>query len=392
MPGISSIGEAPVGGAGISDIIVIADISLPVLRVTGTNIPPHVLSATLPDLTFSARGGAVSDNTLPPLGVRAEGHDASGDRLANVALPLLQFAAAAGANIRATLPRLSAATTGTVTLIATVARTLPTLSVSAAGTVTNFGHATLQLPALEAAAAACGVLCSVTIGNVTVAATGTTGRVGNFRITLPLLDVVSSATVGSVAASDITLPAFTIRTGEHVAVSLPSLSLVAIGHAVVAVTYEAYALNIKHSGDKTNDELTRYTNYPFTQIVRYKGSYYGMNSAGLYLLEGTTDDGDDIAWEFATHITDFGSQKLKTVDRAYFGGRLGPDATVTLSVGETADNSYSYTTPRGQTAQNYRQVFGKGAKARYFSIGASGTDALELDSLELAVTELTRRI
>ena len=32
-----------------------------------------------------------------------------------------------------------------------------------------------------------------------------------------------------------------------------------------------------------------------------------------------TDDGDPIPWKVATHITDFGSPKLKTVERAYFG-------------------------------------------------------------------------
>ena len=161
------------------------------------------------------------------------------------------------------------------------------------------------------------------------------------------------------------------------------------------MTYLAYALNLNHGAAKGKspvDELTRYTNFPFNRIVRYKDKYYGVNATDLYLLEGTTDDGDDITWEFKTHITEFDSPKIKTVEYAYFGGRLGPGATVELSVGEKADISYTYTTPRGITAQNYRQPFGRGAKARYFALGASGSDTMTLDSMELIVTELSRRI
>jgi len=110
------------------------------------------------------------------------------------------------------------------------------------------------------------------------------------------------------------------------------------------------------------------------------------------LLEGTTDDGDPIEWSFKTGMTDLDSPQIKTVTYAYFGGRLGPGATVTIYPSEPTGTSYAYTTPRGQVAQNYRQKFGKGLKARYFAIGASGNDVLESDSIDLTVATLTRRI
>ena len=82
-----------------------------------------------------------------------------------------------------------------------------------------------------------------------------------------------------------------------------------IGTAVVAVTYEAYAVNLQHKGtDSPVDEITRYTNFPFERIVRYQNSYFGVAADGLYLLEGTTDHATPattIPWEFKTHLTDF---------------------------------------------------------------------------------------
>lgn len=348
-------------------------------------------SLSLPALTATSACGASAATSLPSLNATAAGHDATGERDAQIPLPSLTAAAVGGHYARATIPSLSVAATGTVPWIVTSAATLPSLIATVDARSSAVARAEPLLPALTAQGYS-GAVCSVTVGALTLAASGTTGVAGAVTATLPLFVAVATGTIGNTASADITLPSLSMATGVRAPISLPSLNLVAIGTATVEVSYEAYALNLKHTNDKTNDELTRYTNFPFDRIVRYKDSYYGMNATGLYLLEGTTDDGDPIPWEVETHITDFGNPKIKTVERAYFGGRLGPDATVTLSVGEQADNSYSYTTPRGQTVQNYRQVFGKGAKARYFSLGVSGEDEIELDSLELAVTELARRI
>lgn len=368
-----------------------ATATLPKVTISGTRRGHEVTLPSLPSLAVAVSGGVNSVQTLPVLNASAYGHDALGERDAQITLPSLSVAAVVGGHSRATLPSLTAEATGTVPAILTSHIPLPSLAVALDGRTAAVTRAEPLLPMLTAQGYS-GAVCSVTIGNLTLSASGTTGRVGTVQATLPLFAAVATGIIGNTASADITLPSLSMTTGVRAPISLPSLSFVAIGTATVAVTYETYALNLKHTNDKTNDELTRYTNFPFDRIVRYKDSYYGMNATGLYLLEGTTDGGDPIPWEVETHITDFGSPKVKTVERAYFGGRLGPDATVTLSVGEQADNSYSYTTPRGQTVQNYRQVFGKGAKARYFSIGVSGNDAFELDSLELAVTELTRRI
>ena len=175
----------------------------------------------------------------------------------------------------------------------------------------------------------------------------------------------------------------------------PGYKLVAYGSAVVAVTYEAYAVNLRHRamrGVDPTDEMTRYTSYPFTQIVRYQDSYYGVAADGLYLLEGTTDAGTPIPYAVRTAVSDFNASEKKTVLSAYFGGRIGPDMGVTLYAGEAGQEAYHFTTPRGQTVQNHRQKFARGVMDRYYAVGIAGTDEMELDSLELEVSKLTRRI
>ena len=144
-------------------------------------------------------------------------------------------------------------------------------------------------------------------------------------------------------------------------------------------------------------EVTRYTNFPFTHIVRYQNSYFGANENGLFLLEGTTDYAATptaIPWAFKTAVTDFGYPEFKTIESAYIGGRLGPSETLTLYAGEGAQTqAYSYTTPRGELAQNYRQKFGKGIKNhRYYALGANGSGELVIDSIDFNVAKLSRRI
>ena len=177
---------------------------------------------------------------------------------------------------------------------------------------------------------------------------------------------------------------------------IPGPLLTAIGTATVAVTYEAYALNLKHQDAESPDELTHYTNYPFDKIVRYQNSYFGVNATGLYLLEGTTDFAEPaptpVLWAFKTAMTDFELPNLKTVNWAYFGGRMAPAATVSIHFGDTGEQSYAYATPRGASAQNYRQPFGRGIKSRYYAFEAEGAGVLSLDSILFDIAKSARKV
>lgn len=367
--------------------------SLTIAMTTGGNAV-----AMLPALTTAISSGVSVFAVLPGLTATVYGHDSTGEQALDFSLPSLSAAASGGASAKGTLPKLSASATGTVTGLASAPINLPSLSVASDVTVSAMARAELTLPSFGSTSYA-GSLCSVTIGKITTQSTGTTGSIGRAQVTLPLFEATAAGTAENYGSAHITLPSLAMGATVRAALTLPSLSLTAIGTAVVAATYEAYAINLNHPpprpGEPQIDEVTRYTNFPFTHIVRYQGSYYGANSTGLYLLEGTTDYAATptaIPWAFRTATTDFQEPKQKTVAAAYFGGRLGPASTITLYAGEGAGVAYAHTTPRGATAQNYRQVFGKGVKARYYSLGAEGTGTMELDDIEFDIHTLTRRI
>lgn len=387
--------------------ILTADLVFPSLSVTGRSGARAAVTLPAPGLSLSSGAvasitfhaptvvmltGASAGITFPGLSVTSQGHDSTGERAAAITLPSLSVAARAGANAKATLPGLTSQSAGTVTTTARAALTLPSLAATAGATASASGSAALTLPSMSRKSYA-GALCSVTIGTVTMESIGTTGAVGGASISLPLFEVASVATEQNHGSAHLMLPSLSLHSGgDGAAITLPGLELVAIGSAVITATYEAYAVNLKHADPNASAETTRYTNFPFTHVVRYKNSYYGANSTGLYLLEGTTDNGAAIPWAFKTAMTDFKSANKKTLAAAYFSGRFGPASTIRLHEGEKTPQTYSFTTPRGTLAQNHRQKFGKGTKGRYYAISAAGTGACELDGIECDVQNTTRRI
>jgi len=326
----------------------------------------------------------------------ASARDATGENAANITAPSATVIGYMGtvARLTASMGTLVASATGTNWLTANV--TAPMATLEATGTVAGTSEANIT-GLMASAVGYGGVVASVTLtGMPTVLASVTSGSVTRANIvgpmaTLPLFEV----RVESVMRADILAPMGEMGATLQAWVLAPMATLVAIGTATVAATYEAYAINLNHTpkpGVEPVDELTRYSNFPFTHIVRHQGSFFGVAADGLYLLEGTLDVATPIPWSVKTAMTDFKTPVQKTVASAYFGGRLGPAATVTLYAGEGAGVAYAYSTPRDTAPQNYRQVFGKGVKARYYSLGVSGTGTLELDNIELDTRDLTRRI
>jgi len=352
-----------------------------------------------PSIGAVGYGGSAGGAVLPSMSAGGTGHMSAYDGVLTCAMSF-SLAAYGGANAALSLPSALMTATGTGTNLGSAAISSPVMRVSATGTTSGVGDAATAMP-MATLIGYSGAVCSITLTDrLTMSASGSSGVVGAAAITLPLFELTASGSVAGASSASLVMPVPTMGAGGNVAyLTAPGFILTAIGHATVTATYEAYAVNLKHQpkpGKEPNDEVTRYTNFPFTHIVRYKNSYFGANSTGLYLLDGTTDYASPtptpIPWAFKTAMTDFKSQQHKTVASAYFGGRLGAAATVDLHVGEDGPQTYSYATVRTDHAQNYRQVFGKGTKARYYALGASGTGTLELDDIDFDVHTLSRRI
>lgn len=353
-------------------------------------------SMVAPVANVVANGAGTSAVTAPAGTLSALGHNSYGENALIGAAPVPTLSSYLGGNAALSVPAPTLGSTATGTGWANAALTAPPATVSATGTVSAVATAALAPPMAQLIGYG-GAVCSITLsGAPTLAASGKAGGVGNVAVTVPLAQLSAGGTAQNHGSAILTAPAGKMAGTLQAYLVAPKATLTFIGTAQVTATYEAYALNLNHTGvrqgETVTDEMTRYTEFPFTHVVRYKNSYYGVAAGGLYLLEGTTDAGADIGFTVQTAKTDFGSTAKKTVVSAYFGGRIGAEEIVSITAGDETPVTYAYTTPRGVLAQNHRQKFGRGIKDRYYAIGVSGSDEFELGTLDMEINQLTRGI
>lgn len=351
---------------------------------------------TAPTQTLAAALGSQITIAAPMQTVRMTAHDASNDNALRITAPMQSVTMRGGMAARMTGPSpvVEADMTGTALLSAALRAPLGAVSMEA--TVSAMMRAALSGPS-PTVQSFTGARIALVGPMGAALASGQGGAVGSFTLTCPVFDLTAEMTRQANAQFQLTAPSPTMGEGRlRAAMTAPSAQLAFTGYAVVAVTYEAYALNLKHATKNPVDELTRYTNFPFTAIVRFRGEYIGVGTDGLYHLTGTTDYASPtptaIPWAWRTGITDFDNPAKKTIESAYFGGRLPATVTVTLYAGEDGSAAYSHTNVRGDEAQNYRQKFGRGVKQRYYALGAAGSGELTLDNIEFNVAQLARRI
>lgn len=318
-------------------------------------------------------------------------------------MPRFTLEAFGGAQLRAAMPMPTLQATGTGVVIGRINATMPMPTLEASGITGSVGRIDATLRGgftLEAYGGA--VIEAILQDGFTLQASGTTGAVGRLTATMPMFELEAHASADQVGRIDATMPMIRPVASAVLDVLMPMFRLVASGHAVVAVDYEAYTMNLVGPVDldlrsphsPSGREITRYTNFPFDQIVRHGDKYYGVSSTGLYLLGGDTDDGAPIPWAFRTATTDFGTIQRKTVVSAYLGGKVMPTATATIFAGEAGEINYTYPVPPSATNQNYRVRFGRGLKTRYFALemaDARGGD-VRADSIDFEINTMTRAL
>jgi len=384
-------GYSKLGGISVSTLMETAtfDFSLP--RLQSEIYLGSSIDFSLPSI-IGGVGVLSLDSTLPSIDTDITGHNSTGENDLSFSVQSLLLEANSGAQLSVSLSPIALDFSMTGTALITVDVSLPTIDLDSGGLGSPYTvSADFELPRITSEADF-GAYADIAFSSITVEASVTSGGVVSLDVTIPAVTLDCAGTATSYGSIVFTLPAIVPCAGITADFSIPSFSLDSYVSATITATYEAYAVNLKHTDPNASDETTRYTNFPFTHVVRYKNSYYGVNTTGLYLLEGTTDAGTAIPFDVKTAMTDFKSPTKKTLASAYFSGRFGPASTITLTAGEDTPAAYSFSTPRDQSAQNHRQVFGKGLRERYYQLAVAGTGTLELDGIEIDVKNLSRRI
>lgn len=368
-----------------------------------SNKPYGASSAALLPLTGASYKLQAINGYATLTGPGAFGLDASGEALpANSFIASASFVLTAfgGATSMLTAPH------GTLTMAATIGTagdgylSAPGPVLVATGIAGAVGGAAMALPMGVLAAGAGATLSAPLIASLKgcIQASGTVGGVARAVLMLPLFELAVEGTVSGLSAGNLIAPMLVATPSGRAMLFGPAATLVAVGVAAVGVSpdSEGYSMNLLVDESHPNPVFAvgHYSQYPFRQVIRHAGQYYGVAADGLYLLGGDLDAGKPIPWRMKTALDDFKTKQLKRVVSAYIGGRLNEETTVGVQVGEKEENTYAYTTVHGPDAQNYRIKTGRGMRARYYGFEVGDADGMqcEVNALDLQIEVLERSI
>jgi hypothetical protein len=227
-----------------------------------------------------------------------------------------------------------------------------------------------------------------------LAVTGATGSVGSVGTTLRALALAASGYTGAVGTVGLTLPMYGLSaagTGPllgTVTLSIPMLVLEATGTTDGAGTSQAFALNVQ------SQALSTYANYSFNSMTKFNGVYLGASSTGIFALTGATDAGTAIDAVARVGISDYGTAKLKRIDRAYLGYRADGDMVLSVITDDQQRRDYAVHTLNLPGIHGNHVRIGKGVQARYWQFEISNVNGanFELNCLEVRPSRLGRRV
>jgi hypothetical protein len=153
-----------------------------------------------------------------------------------------------------------------------------------------------------------------------------------------------------------------------------------------ALDYTVWALNTEAMGS------TRYENYAFNSMAKVGTRYYGANSSGLYLLEGSSDNGEDIVSRINLGKQNFGSLLRKALPFMYMG--VASNGHLVLKVEADGQTFYYTTEDQGQGLKAQRFKLGRGLRASFYQMTLEnyGGTHFEISDIEFTPIELNRRL
>jgi hypothetical protein len=117
--------------------------------------------------------------------------------------------------------------------------------------------------------------------------------------------------------------------------------------------------------------MRSYSNYPFNSYCQIGDQYYGACASGIYQMGGSTDNGQAIMASIRTGLMNFGTYKLKRIDRAYLGytstGILCMRVTAISETGQKVDYTYSMERITANDPRENRIQIGRGTESVYFA-------------------------
>jgi hypothetical protein len=211
---------------------------------------------------------------------------------------------------------------------------------------------------------------------------------------LPMLLINTDFKTGTVSTTTSTLPML-VGDGLLILVSpttstaylvLPALKIDAYSTIVSVERYRVYTVNLKNLG------ISEYDSYGFNSVCKFNGRYYGMNESGLYVLEGDSNDGNEIEAVVETGRDDFKMRNMKHIADAFITMRA--DGEYMFGLVDENGQVFEYPITKQMIEAGTAKIdAGKGRRSQYWGIRLRNIAGSKFDfeALELNIEGLRRR-
>lgn len=209
--------------------------------------------------------------------------------------------------------------------------------------------------------------------------------------------LADTATWGDALAGGLTVYAPALADAGTFSDALTS-QLQLVGILADTVLFGDALADAAHVVHVVNAETGAVSTYTFTPTIRsmaeYQGVLYLAGPDGLYALDATQDDGEDIVWTLRTGFSDLGVDKLKRVVDINVQARTQGDLTLQTVHNRTGDKvQRAYRLPP-LTRNSHRDGVihpGMGPVSVYWQFALQGVGPAEIHQMRLSVEPLSRR-
>lgn len=141
-------------------------------------------------------------------------------------------------------------------------------------------------------------------------------------------------------------------------------------------SFSGWVMNTK------NFSVSNYDNYPFNSFAKIADHYYGANQNGLYRLDGTTDDGEDINANIIVGLTDLGDSRTNRLRSAHIGLRSDGDIVFRVI---SDDNTTSYFTleTSNEKLSRHKIPIGRTHSSTYWQFELTNKDGSDFELSEI---------
>ena len=333
---------------------------------------------------FTYDGVMVS--AAPAFEITASGVSTTSDA-AMLVVDDFEVAAYSGGVVTAALSDVSVVAAGTTTQVGRSDATVPQFVITATGLVGAVGQLAATFNAKTSSVGYGGGYARVSIPELALTGTATSGAVGRAEVTTPDVLIVASGTSENFGRLELSAPEFFSLSGIAYLMA-PVFELTAVGTEVLEVEYTTYAVNLK------TGFVTQY-DWNFDFLVEFRGGYYGVRSDGIYSLSGATDDGAAIVATADLAPLDFNTQQQKRLPEVILACRTAEEVNVTLRCDEREIGTYLTAGPTNMVgAHNRRAKLPRGASGRYIGLKLQNQNGAGFDvaALDLPIEVLSRKL